>query len=164
MAQASLVERFAYGTPVTRDEAEPHIGVIQRSTTMLVARILMAAIFLVSGFSKVTDPAGAIGYMQSANIPAAGVLVYIAGFAEILGGLSLVFGMLARVGALGLVVVLMLINFTLHTFWTYEGAERLQQTTQFIKNLAVMGGLLLLFAVGPGRFSIDAKRRKPMQP
>jgi putative oxidoreductase len=159
-----MAERFAFGTPMTEDEAEPHISVVPRSTTMLVARILMAAIFLTSGFAKLTDPAGAIGHMTASGIPAADVLVYVAGIAEILGGLSLVFGFFARLGALGLVVLLAIINVTMHAFWLVEGQERLMQTVQFVKNLAVMGGLLLLYAVGPGRFSIDWKMRKPMQP
>lgn len=164
MAHASFIERFAFGRPVTEAEARPHIGVAQRSTTMLIARFLMAAIFIVSGYAKISDPAGAMGYMQSVGIPSAGVLVYVAGFAEILGGFSLALGVLARVGAIGLVALLVIINLTMHAFWTYEGAERLQQSVQFTKNLAVMGGLLLLFAVGPGRFSIDALLRRPLQP
>lgn len=163
MPHVSLAKRFAFGTPA-EDETEPHIGVVPRSATMLVARVLIGAIFLLSGFAKLSDTAGAIGHMQSVGIPAPHVLVYIVGYAEILGGLAVISGFLARVGAIGLVVFLVITTFTFHAFWNYEGQQMIQQNVQFMKNLAVMGGLLLLYAVGPGRYSVDARLRKPFSP
>jgi putative oxidoreductase len=82
----------------------------------------------------------------------------------VLGGLAVLTGFLARVGALGLVVLLAIINVTMHAFWKFEGEQALMQNVQFMKNLSIMGGLLLLFAAGPGPISIDAKLRKPFSP
>ena len=164
MPHTSLAERFAFGTTIDDGVAEPHVSVVPRSGTTLLARVLIAAIFLVSGFAKLADPAGTIGHMQSIGIPAPHVLVYIAGYAEIFGAVALLFGFLARVGALGLAVYLVITTVTFHAFWSYQGQEQLQQSIQFLKNLAIIGGLVLLFAVGPGRYSIDAKLRKPQQP
>ena len=163
MAHASIAERFAFGTPAD-EVSEPHIGVVPRSATILVARVLMGAIFVLSGIAKLTDPAGAIGHMERSGIPSADVLVYVAAFAEILGGLAVISGFLARVGAIGLVVFLAITTLVMHAFWNFQGQEMIQQNVQFMKNLALMGGLLLLFAVGPGRYSIDARIRRPFSP
>lgn len=159
---ASIAERFAYGTPIDRELDDVHIYNAPRSGTALVGRILLAAIFMVSGIAKLTDPTGAIGYMNMAGIPSADTLVYVAGAAEILGGTSLVLGLLARVGALGLTVMLVIITFYFHAFWTMDGAEAKAQMVNFMKNLGLMGGLLMVVAHGPGAYSLDARLRRPL--
>ena len=161
---ASIAERIAYGTPLDPATEDTRIHSIPRSTTALVGRILLAVIFITGGVAKLTDPAGSVGYMQSVGIPSAGVLVYIAGVAELLGGLSLVFGFLTRLGALGLVAYLVPVTLYFHRFWELEGMEAQMQQVMFTKNLAIMGGLLALFAFGPGRHSIDDKMRRPLDP
>ena len=158
--QPSIAERFAYGTPLG-DDFEVHT--VPRSYTALAGRFLLAAIFIVSGFAKLSDPAGTVGYMNSAGVPNADILVYVAGTAELLGGLALALGFLARVAAVGLFVLMILINVYMHAFWALEGAARTMDMVQFIKNLAIMGGLLLVVAHGPGRASIDARLRRPLQ-
>lgn len=163
MAHSSLAERFAFGTPV-ETVTEPKIGTVQRSTTLLIGRILIGAIFVITGLAKLSNPAGTVGYMTAAGIPAADVLVYLAGFAEILGGLAVISGFLARVGSIGLFVFLAITTLTMHAFWKFEGPERMTQNVQFMKNLSIMGGLLMLWATGPGRFSIDARLRRPYSP
>ena len=160
--QPSIAERFAYGTPLDPvDDLEVHNR--PRSVTAFAGRILLAAIFIVSGFAKLSDPASAIGYMNSAGIPHADILVYVAGGAELLGGIALAFGFLTRVAAVGLILVLALINGSMHAFWALDGAEAKMQMVQFMKNLAIMGGLLAVVAHGPGRASIDARLRRPLQ-
>src|SRR5687768_14551538 len=94
----SSITRFLFGQPVVTDSA-----VTARHTTALVARIALSAIFLISGYNKLADPASAIGYMEKMHVPEAGTLVYIAGMAELLCGLSIAFGFLTRIGALGAV-------------------------------------------------------------
>lgn len=158
--QPSIAERFTYGRsydPVAGDTVTP---VVPRSTIALIGRILLSAIFIISGVAKFADPAGSAGYMSAAGIPAASTLVYVAAIAEIAGGLSLLFGFLTRLGALGLIVLLVLISFTFHAFWTMPPAEAQQQQVQFLKNVAIMGGLFMIVAMGPGRYSIDAGLRR----
>jgi putative oxidoreductase len=160
----SRLERFAFGRPEdpARDPAIVHVAT--RSTSALIGRILLGAIFLVSGIAKITDPSGTIAHMEGAGIPAAGLLAWVAGFAEIAGGLSLMFGFLARLGALGLILFMIPTTLLFHDFWNYAGAERLSQMANFMKNLAIIGGLLLLFAHGPGRYSLDYRFRRPKEP
>lgn len=147
----SSVSRFLFGQPVVTDGA-----VTMRHVTALVARIALSTIFLVAGYGKLSDPAGSVAYMNSAGVPAAGLLVYVAGMAELLGGLSLLFGFLTRIGALGLTAFLVVTSVFFHDFWNLAGAERVAQTVQFTKNLSIMGGLLMIMASGAGRYSLDA--------
>jgi putative oxidoreductase len=140
------------------------IHLVPRAGTALVARILISAIFLVSGFAKLTDPAGAVGYMNMAGVPYADTLVYVAGLAEILGGLSLLVGFMTRIGALGLFLFLIPTTLYFHAFWNMTGADAKMQMVNFMKNLAIMGGLLAIYAWGPGRYSIDGRIRRPMYP
>jgi putative oxidoreductase len=147
----SSLSRFLFGQPVVHGSA-----VTMRHLTALLARIALSAIFLVSGWAKLTDPAAAVGYMNTQGVPDAQVLVYVAGMAELLGGLSLMFGFLTRIGALGLFAFLAVTNFYFHDFWNLTGMEEKMQMVQFMKNLAIMGGLLMIGASGAGRYSLDA--------
>lgn len=131
-----------------------------RSTVALIARILLSAIFLVSGFAKLADPGGSVGYMHEAGISHAETLLYIAAFAEILGGLSVLLGFLGRLGAAGLFVYLIVITVIMHKFWGVPAEVAKPQMVQFMKNLCIMGGLAMVVAFGPGRYSIDARLRR----
>lgn len=159
--QPSIAERFTYGRPYDPVAADTLAPVVPRSGTALVGRILIAAIFIVSGIAKLTDPASAVGYMNTAGVANAEVLVYVAGIAEVAGGLSLLFGFLTRIGALGLLVYLVITTLYFHNFWALPEAEAKTQMVQFMKNLAIMGGLLMVVAMGPGRYSIDWRMRRP---
>lgn len=164
MHSTSVAERIVFGRPADPVLDDTPVRVAPRHATALLGRILIAAIFLTSGLAKLTDLEGTVGYMTSAGIPAAHTLAIIAGIAEVAGGLSLLFGFLTRLGALGLIVLLAIISVTMHDFWNLTGQERTMQMSQFMKNLAIMGGLALVFAYGPGRYSIDKKLREPIQP
>jgi putative oxidoreductase len=148
---SSSISRFLFGQPVVNDSA-----VTARHLTALVARIALATIFLVSGYAKLTDPAASIGYMQSMNVPEPGTLVYVAGLAEILCGLSIAFGFMTRIGALGAVAFLVVTTYYMHPFWALEGAAAKMQMVQATKNLCIAGGLLMLASAGAGRYSLDA--------
>ena len=162
--QASIAERFAWGRPydpVARDTLAP---VVPRSGTALIGRILIAAIFIVSGFAKLTDPSGAMGYMKAAGIGHADVLVYVAAFGELAGGLAILFGFLTRIASFLLFIQLVITTYFFHRFWAVPEAEAKTQMVNFMKNLSIMGGLLMVTAMGPGRFSIDARLRRPKAP
>ena len=159
-----MAERIAYGRPLDVARDSTWIPVAMRPGTALVARILLAAIFLISGIAKVTDSAGTMAHMTAHGVPAADILVWVAGFAEIAGGLSIALGLLARIGALGLIVFLIPTSILFHDFWNLTGQEQIAQMANFMKNVAIAGGLALIVAYGPGRYSLDYKLRKPLQP
>jgi putative oxidoreductase len=156
-------ERLAYGR-VEDPETDPAVlPLAARPGTALVGRVLLAAIFMVSGIAKVTDPTGTIAHMERVGIPEASTLVWIAGFAEIAGGASLLTGLLARIGALGLILFLIPTTLWFHAFWMYDGEQQLPQMVNFMKNLAILGGLWLVVAYGAGRYSLDYLLRRPQQ-
>src|SRR5678816_2082838 len=128
----SIAERIAYGTPVDADVETTRIHVVPRPWTALVGRILLAAIFLISGFAKLTDPQSAAAYIHNVGLSNAYGLAIIAGLVEVLGGASLLLGFLARVGALGLVIYLAIVTYFFHGFWRLEGAEAHAQMVQFV--------------------------------
>lgn len=160
----SIAERVAFGRPVDPVYDDTPVRVAQRPATALVGRLLIGAIFLVSGIAKLTDTSGTAAHLEAAGLPYASTLAIIAGIAELAGGLSLVFGFLTRIGALGLILFMIPTTIIFHGFWTFEGAEQQAQMINFLKNLAIMGGLALIVAFGPSRYSIDKKIREPIQP
>ena len=158
-----IAERIAYGRPIAVDD-DPVVHSVPRPGTALVGRILLSAIFFVSGFAKLTDVSGTAGYMTSMGIPDAETLAVIAGIAEIVGAISIASGFLARIGGIGLVLFLIPTTLIFHAFWNYEGMERVAQMANFLKNCGLAGGLLLVVANGPGRYSIDNTLRRPQEP
>ena len=111
----------------------------------LVARVLMAYIFIVAGWGKVTAYQATAGYMESMGVPAA--LLPMTILVELGGGLALLFGFQARFAALGLAVFSLITAFLFH-----GGAE---DGINFMKNLAMTGGLFFLMLHGAGKFSLD---------
>ena len=128
--------------------------------TTLLGRVLLAAIFLVSGSGKLMDPAGTSAYMASKGIPMATFLMWGSLSFELLGALSLILGFRARIGALLLILFLIPTTLIFHNFWGLAGNERMLQMLNFLKNAAIMGGLLLVCAYGAGPLSLDARRRR----
>jgi putative oxidoreductase len=157
IATRSPLQRFAFG----RLDALTHVAPL--SKTELAGRILLAAIFVLSGVMKLADFEGALGHMQAAGIPYASTLLVIAAIAEIAGGLSIMTGFLTRLGAFGLFLYLIPTTLLFHNFWDYAGPERIAQSASFMKNLAIMGGLLILMAHGAARQSVDRRIDKPRE-
>ena len=113
----------------------------------LVARILMAYIFIIAGWGKLTAYGATAGYMESMGVPAA--LLPITILVEFGGGLALLFGFQARLAALGLGV------FSIITAFIFHGTDDQMQQINFMKNLAMAGGLFYLMLYGAGRLSLD---------
>jgi putative oxidoreductase len=117
-------------------------------------RLLLAAIFLLSGWSKLTDPAGTIGYIQSVGLPLPEVGVVVAIAIELIGGALLVIGYRTRLAAAALAL------FTLVAALFFHSALGDQnQFIHFFKNVAIAGGLLQVIALGAGRLSLDGRSR-----
>jgi len=132
-----------------------------QSAASLSGRLMIATIFLMSAVgNKIPNFAGVAQYMASEGVPQpkimlAGAIVFL-----IAGGLSLVLGFKARIGAGLLFVFLLLATFYFHDFWTFEGEAQVQQMIQFMKNLGLMGAMLFIMANGAGPFSVDAITNK----
>lgn len=121
---------------------------------LLIGRIMLGLIFLRSGFGKMLD-IGAFGASLSARgVPAA--LAYIAVPAEFFGGLTLVLGFATRYFAVILFVFTVVATLISHRYWEFaDAAMRRAQDGNFYKNLSILGGFVLLFVTGGGRFGLD---------
>jgi putative oxidoreductase len=122
---------------------------------LLLGRIAMGFIFIESGFGKLANLGGFAESLASKGVPAATVLAVIGAVVEFGGGLAVVLGLATRYMAIlmaGFVVIATLIS---HRYWELDGAAYQMQHVQFVKNLAILGGFLVLFAAGGGRLSLD---------
>ena len=118
-----------------------------------LARLLVSAIFLSSGYGKITGFAGTSKYMASHNIPAPDLFLLGAIVFEVAGALMLLFGYRARLGAVLLVVFLIPVTLIFHV----PGIPEASQMIATLKNLAILGALTKFIADGAGSFSIDNK-------
>lgn len=121
----------------------------------LFGRALLALIFIVSGWGKITGFAGTAGYIASKGLPLPEVMAAGAIAVELLGGLALLAGFKARWAALALFLFLIPTTLIFHNPVGLTGQEAQGQMIHLMKNLAIMGGMLMVFAFGPGRYSVD---------
>jgi putative oxidoreductase len=122
-----------------------------------LARAFLAAIFLTAGPSHFNP--GVIAYAHSAGVPFASLLVPASGVLAFLGGLSVLVGWRARLGALMLVAFLVPVTLSMHAFWAVKDPMMAQmQYAMFMKNVGLLGGALLVAHFGAGPFSLDARR------
>ena len=125
----------------------------------LVGRLLLALLFLPAGINKVTGFAGTVGYIASAGLPLPTLGAIIALVVEIAGGLALIAGFGTRFAALVLAVFTLVASFFFHAYWAAPAAQQFVTQLLFMKNMAVVGGLLTLAAWGAGAWSLDARGR-----
>jgi putative oxidoreductase len=129
-----------------------------QNTLVLIGRVLLSLIFVLSGFDKLTGWSDTGAYMASKGMPFVPFFLGAAIVLELGGGLSVALGYRARLGAFALAVFVVPTTLIFHDFWTLADPERQLQTIMFLKNLSMLGGLLLVAAYGPGRFSLDGYR------
>ena len=113
---------------------------------VIFGRMLLSVIFLVSGLGKIMDWNGTAQIMASQGLPLIPLLLAGAIITELTGGLSVLLGWRARWGALLLFLYLIPTTLIFHDFWTFTGPEMQTQLVNFLKNLSIMGGLLLVAA------------------
>jgi putative oxidoreductase len=129
------------------------------SFTPLAGRILMSVLFLVSGFFKLGAYSQMVGYAASKGLPMAGVAIACAAVLELAGGLALLIGFQTRIAAWLLFLYLIPTTFYFHNFWAMQGMEQQDNMVHLLKNVAIMGGLVILAANGPGPYSIDSRAK-----
>lgn len=121
----------------------------------LIGRILLSSIFLSSGMNKIFSWDQTAHYMTSKGFPLVSLFLFGAIALEVFGGLSVLLGFKAKLGAVLLILFIIPATIIFHNFWIYEGIEQQGQIIMFMKNLAIMGGLFGLISNGSGPFSLD---------
>ena len=127
----------------------------QSDALALVGRILLGLIFVLSGFQKLMGFSGLVGTIAGKGLPMPEALAVLSVAIELGAGFLLVVGWKARWAALLLFLFIIPVSLVYHNFWTMEGAQAAMNKIQFMKNVSIMGGMLLAAAFGPGRYSID---------
>ena len=126
----------------------------------LIGRLLLAWLFLPAGISKISGFAGTVGYAASAGLPMPEIGTAVGLVVEIVGGLALIVGFGTRWAALALALFTLVASFFFHNYWALPADKQMMQYLMFYKNIAVVGGLLVLAAFGAGAWSLDARREK----
>lgn len=121
----------------------------------LTARLLLAAVFLVFGVRSILGFAGSVGYFTKVGFPAPEAMVVLAIVIQLLAGVLLVVGWKTRWAAWLLVAYVVIATLMAHRYWEYDAAQYVAQMTNFFKNLAIIGGLIMVAVAGPGRYSVD---------
>ena len=130
-----------------------------QNTTVLVGRILLGLIFVLSGFSKIAGFDGTVDYIASKGLPLPTLVAALTILVELGGGLALVVGFYTRQAAVALALFTLLTGFIFHNFWAADDASKMMQQINFMKNLSIAGGMLVLAAFGPGSIGVDARRQ-----
>ena len=132
---------------------------VSRGALVLLGRFLFAVLFLMAGsnhFSKQT-----IGYAASQGVPLASLAVPLSGIIALAGGLSILLGYRAKLGAWLIVLFLVPVTLMMHKFWAVTDPMMAQiQMVMFMKNVALLGSAVLISQFGSGPFSLDARRSR----
>lgn len=130
-----------------------------KTPVVVLARVLMAGMFLLAGISKFRSLDGTAAYIEAVGgLPLAWVLAPTVATFEVLAGLALIVGWQARWTALALAFFTLAATLLFHAFWAEPADQAFTQQLLFTKNLAIVGGLLMIFSLGAGPGSVDARQ------
>jgi putative oxidoreductase len=141
------------------EKAENEASVMENDIydgVILAARLLLAAIFLIFGWRKLADYSGTVSRMVQDGAPIPVLATAIAIFMELPVAFAVAVGALTRPSALLLALYTPGTALIAHRYWTMTGANKIDSMEAFYKNLSIMGGFLLLYVTGAGKYSIDA--------
>lgn len=126
----------------------------------LVARACLAAVFLVSGITKALGWSGGLAEVVELGLPLPALALSSTIVVQLIGGFAVLTGVAARWGALALAAFTLLATLIAHAFWAAPPEVRGQEAVIFLEHLGLVGGLLLLVAVGPGTYSLSMRRNQ----
>ena len=129
-----------------------------KSYVSVVGRVLLALMFIMAGYGKLTSLQGTAGYIASGGLPAPMVLAVLVGLLELVGGLALVVGYQVRWVGLALALFTLAASVLFHAYWNAPADQQMVGQLLFMKNLSVAGGMFLVSALGAGPLSLDARR------
>ncbi|MGY8892747.1 MAG: DoxX family protein [Burkholderiales bacterium] len=126
------------------------------NTGALTGRILLAALFIPAGISKIVGFEGTVGYIASVGLPLATLAAITAIVVELIAGLALLVGYRIKLAAVILAVFTLVATVLFHNFWAMPADQAYMQQLMFMKNIAVVGGLLMVAALGGGTWVLGA--------
>lgn len=118
------------------------------ATAFLVGRIIFGLYWLMSAWGHLAHPSHSVGYAQSKGVPSPRAAIIVSGLLLLVGALSILLGVYPMVGIIALVVFLLAVSFKMHPYWTVQDPmARMGERINFMKNMALIGALLMLFAI-----------------
>lgn len=129
-----------------------------------LGRLLIVYIFATSGIAKVFSWQANVQYVSTRHLPMVPVFLAVAAIIEIGGSICLITGYQARAAAMIMFLYMIPLTLLFHNYWAASGMLAGAQETHFRKNLAIMGGLLMLAYAGPGRWSLRTRTRESAEP
>lgn len=129
-----------------------------QTSAAVIGRLLLGGLFLLAGLDKFGGLEGLAGYIGSRGLPLPGLLAPAVAVFEVIAGLALIAGWHARWSALALAAFTLLATVLFHNYWAMPAEQQMVQQLMFMKNLAIVGGLLMVAALGAGPASVDARR------
>jgi len=126
-----------------------------RDMLLLIGRILLAAIFVISGITKFYALGATAGYIASKGLPVAWLLAPVTAIVEVVLGLAIIAGFKTRWAAAALALFSLLTILFFHDFWNMADQERSMNQIQAMKNIAMAGAFLILMAAGSGRLAVE---------
>ena len=123
---------------------------------IFAARLLLATLFLIFGWRKLKDFSGTVSQMVELGVPTPVLAAAVATFMELPVAFAVAFGAFTRLSAVLMFFYTLGTALIGHRYWTMTGTDRVDTMDAFYKNLSIMGGFLLLYITGPGKYSIDA--------
>ena len=123
---------------------------------ILAARLLLATLFLIFGWRKLRDYSGTVSQLVQLDAPVPVLAAAVAIFMELPVAFAVAVGAFARPAALLMVLYTLGTALIGHRYWTIRGPDQVDSMDGFYKDLSIMGGFLLLYITGAGRYSIDA--------
>jgi putative oxidoreductase len=128
---------------------------------LLLARLMLSLVFIWSGADKALHWSEGLGEIVAAGLPQPALLLAATIATQLGGGLSVALGLLTRLGALALAGFTVIATLLFHAFWNVpDVVERQHQLITFLEHVAIVGGFTAVLFLGPGRFSLDAARRR----
>jgi len=131
----------------------------------LIGRIVLGGFYLFNGMNLIVSRAMMVPFAAAKGVPLPGVAIPVAGVFLLVAGLSLLLGWRPLVGIGAIVLFLIPVSFFMHPFWSESGAERLNDTVNFAKNMALLGAALMFAAIPrPWAASVGARAKEPAEP
>jgi putative oxidoreductase len=127
-----------------------------KDEVVLIARFLLALLFLIFGWSKFGDYPGTIAYMMQSGAPLPTISALVAIVVELFVSIAIILGIWTRPLAVVLALYTLGTACIGHPYWSMEGIDRTANMINFYKNFSIIGGFMLLYVTGPGKYSFDA--------
>ena len=135
----------------------PNAPAAREDAILLAGRIAIGILFVRSGFQKLTTLGAFAASLAARGVPQSEFWAVVGATVEFVGGIMIVTGLKTRYASLLMILFVIVATGISHRYWDFaEAAARRLQESQFFKNLAIIGGFLLLYAAGAGRYSLDA--------